>query len=113
MRALSASLILFYACGTRGETPAASCPQRELIVAASDYSSSRVGGAPAKAEEFATGIDLGKDPALAWSSGRVFFLARDDDLVFELDPSCGAPIGRFSVHALAPQTRPANPHDLA
>jgi hypothetical protein len=84
-----------------------------VVVAASDYSSSRVGAAPAGSDQFVTGLDLGKDPALAWSAGRVFFLARDDDLVFELDPSCGTPIGRFSVHDLAPPTRPANPHDLA
>jgi hypothetical protein len=101
------------ACGTTSDTPPAACPPRELVVAASDYSSSRVGGAPANADDFASGVDLGKDPALAWSSGHVYFLARDDDLVFELDPSCGTPTARFSVHDLAPKTRPANPHDLA
>lgn len=113
MRARTFWLILAAACGTRDQAPTAACPQREIVVAASDYSSSRVGGAPASAQDFATGLDLGKDPALAGSAGRVFFLARDDDLVFELDPACGTPIGRFSVHELAPKTRPANPHDVA
>ncbi len=111
--ASAAASLAFVACGHDSPAPAAACPDREIVVAASDYSSSRVGAAPAAADQFSAGLDLGKDPALAWSAGRVFFLARDDDLVFELDPSCGSPIARFSVHDLAPPTRPANPHDLA
>ncbi len=117
-RLTSAALAAYalVACGSDQKAPAAACPPREVVVAASDYSSSDVGGAPAAFGDFASGIDLGKDPALAASAGRVFFLSRDEDLVFELDPSCGTPIGRFSVDALAPTQpakRPANPHDLA
>lgn len=56
---------------------------------------------------------------LVRTSGRVFFLARENDLIFEVDPSCGTPIARLSVASLAPvdpvtgQKRPANAHDAA
>jgi hemoglobin-like flavoprotein len=59
----------------------------ELLVAASDYSSSRVCAAPGACKE---GTDLGKDPMLAETNGRAFFLARDNDLLFELDPALRA-----------------------
>ena len=35
---------------------------------------------------------------LSASRGRAFFIARDDDLIFELDPACGTPKSQFSVH---------------
>ena len=95
---------------------ASSCGDAELIVAASDYSSSRICAAPG---DCAKGSDLGEDPMLATTNGRAFFLARDKDLLFEVDPSCGTPISRLNVSSLAPTDpttgakRPANPHDVA
>lgn len=92
---------------------ATTCDGIELIVAASDYSSSMVCGAPpCESGPRTSGVDLGKDPALAASNGRVFFLARDNDLVFELDPVCGTPVARFSVHEDAARGI-LNPHDVA
>ena len=109
----------FAACASKNEPGGSACADAEFIVAASDYSSSAVGAAKSQGlSELASGVDLGGDPALAASRGRVFFLARDHDLVFELDPSCGAPIARFSVHDLAPRdakgiVTTANPQDVA
>lgn len=105
---------------TTTDTPSPTCTGVELIVAASDYSSSVVCGAPVcVAGPRTTGADLGADPQLAITNGRAFFLARDNDLVFEVDATCGTPVARFSVHDLAPkdpvtgEVRPANPHDVA
>lgn len=103
--------------GEHASAPAPpACEGVEIIVAASDYSRSLVCGAPGCAEGPRTvGADLGEDPQLAASGGRAFFLARSEDLVFELDPRCGTPIARFG---LAPPERPpgartSNPHDAA
>jgi hypothetical protein len=89
----------------------------ELIVAASDdYTSSVICGAPG---DCAHGSDLGGDPMLSMTNGRAFFLARDNDLLFEVDPSCGTPSAPLSVTTLAPNNpvtgirRAANPHDAA
>ncbi|MDB4939000.1 MAG: hypothetical protein JWP87_5972 [Labilithrix sp.] len=101
-----------WACGSADPAPASapSCDGVELIVAASDYSSSVVCGAPGcELGELTTGADLGRDPQLASSNGRTFLLNRFDDLVFELDPRCGTPIARYSVH----EQGGSNPHDLA
>ena len=85
-------------------TPPRACKDVELIVAASDYSSSVVCGAPGcVAGPGTTGADLGADPQLATTNGRAFFLARDNDLLFEIDTACGTPSARFSVHDLAPK----------
>ncbi|MBX3211954.1 MAG: hypothetical protein KF850_07975 [Labilithrix sp.] len=107
------------ACGAV-EAPApsgGSCADVELIAAGStNYSSSVVCGAPG---ECSRGADLGVDPMLSTSNGRYFFLSRDNDLLFELDPSCGTPTSRLSVAPLAPRdpstgrARMANPHDAA
>jgi hypothetical protein len=113
-----------WSCASDVPAPApAHCPGVELIVAASDYQSSVACGAPGCVAGYGTtGEDLGGDPQLAATSGRAFFLARDNDLVFELDPSCGTAskeLGYFSVHDLAPtspvsgKARNANPHDVA
>ncbi len=98
---------------TVASASAPACRDVELIVAASDLSSSVVCGAPpCELGPRTSGVDLGKDPQLTASNGRVFFLARDSDLVFELDPACGTPIARLSVHdEAAPST--VNPHDVA
>ena len=106
------------ACSSdRSEAPStsASCPGVEVVVAASDYASSTVCGAPGcVVGDRTTGFDLGKDPQLTESNGRTFFLARDNDLFFELDPRCGTPIARFSVnHLKSASGASANPHDVA
>lgn len=98
---------------------ATTCGGTELIAAASDYASTVVCGAPPCAAT--SSPDLGKDPQLVTTNGRVFFLGRPNDLVFELDPACGTPLRgdasrptRFSVHQDDVRTgQPANPHDLA
>ncbi len=73
-----------------------------MLVAASDFAAqSKVGGftlAGCSGLPYA-GIDLGKDPALAVSHGRAFFLARDQDLVFELDAKKATPIAKHDVKA--------------
>jgi hypothetical protein len=102
--------------GTENAPPNTTCPGVELIVAASDYSSSVVCGAPGACSH---GTDLGGDPMLATSNGRAFLLSRDNDLLFEVDPSCGHPASSLSVRSLSPinaatgQRLPANPHDAA
>lgn len=101
------------ACGSSGAPDAPSaeqCAATEVVVAASDYSSSAICSAPGDACQH--GVDLGHDPQLSASNGRLFFLARDNDLVFELDASCGTAKSRFSVHDLAGRAA-ANPHDAA
>lgn len=111
-----ACVLFLAACSSAApsEGARAECAPARLLVVASDYSSSAVGGAPAEGRAaLATGLDLGKDPQLALSNGRAFCLARDTDLLFELDGSCGAPRARISVHELAVGGRPANPHDVA
>jgi hypothetical protein len=91
----------------------ADCKDVQVIVAASDYSSSMVCGAPpCEAGPRTSGVDLGKDPQLSTSNGRVFYLARDMDLVHELDPACGTPLTRFSVHQEGLRGI-ANAHDVA
>jgi streptogramin lyase len=80
---------------------------------ASDYSSSQVGAFALGGELTATtGINLGADPALAVSRGRSFYIARDQDVVFELDPATGAPMKPFSVHQ-ASHAGSSNPHGVA
>lgn len=119
MRAFVAALavplgIVAAACSTSEPATASSaCDGVELIVAASDYSSSMVCGAPrCELGPRTSGVDLGKDPQLTMSGGRAFFLARDNELLFELDPTCGTATARYSVHE-AGATRASNPHDVA
>jgi hypothetical protein len=106
LRSLCVALVAS-ACSTSDDAPAGS-GNTELIVAASDYSSSQVCAAPGGCRD---GIDLGKDPMLATSNGRAFFVARDKDLVIELDPASAVPFARTSVHLEG--QRVANPHDVA
>jgi hypothetical protein len=104
------------ACGTSDPAAApapAGCEGVELLVAASDYTSSMVCGAPrCEVSPATSGLDLGHDPQLSTSGGRAFFLARENDLVFELDPTCGTPTARYSVHEEGRQGA-VNPHDVA
>ena len=103
-----------WACGST-EAPAGTtdCSGVELLVAASDYSSSIVCGAPrCELGRQTSGVDLGSDPQLAVSGGRAFFLARDNGFVFELDPACGTPKAKYSVREEGRQGS-VNPHDVA
>ncbi|MEI7893267.1 MAG: hypothetical protein WCI05_09250 [Myxococcales bacterium] len=82
--------------GCSGTTPEPSAVDG-IVVAASDYSSSAVGAVALDGgSSLFVGFDLGKDPALAASRGRAFFLARDEDTLFELDTSTGKPKSRRS-----------------
>lgn len=102
------------ACGS--DSPAAvavDCDGVELLVAASDYSESLVCGAPQCERGPATvGVELGKDPQLATSGGRAFFLARDNDRIYELDPTCGTATAKYSIEVEGARGL-TNPHDVA
>jgi hypothetical protein len=114
-----APLILFGCSSASAEAPAAACDGAEVLVAASDYRTSLVCAAPACEANATHGLDLGSDPMLVAAGGRAFFLARDYDLVFEIDPTCGRPSKPINLRAFAPrdpstgETAPANPHDVA
>jgi hypothetical protein len=86
------------ACGS--DASAASCAASDALWVASDYASSAVGALSLAGGVTSSngGVDLGADPALAESRGRAFFVARDQDLVFEIDPVCGVPKARYNVH---------------
>jgi hypothetical protein len=95
---------------TAGST---SCQPFDALAVASDYSSSAVGGFDADAGvSMVSTADLGLDPALAVDRGRAFYVVRDQDTLFELDPRCGAPRARLAVHH-ANDTLPSNPQDVA
>lgn len=90
------------ACGSSPSTEGATCaaPYDALIVA-SDYSrgSSAIGGCMldgGAALPFA-GVNLGADPALAVSRGRAFYIARDEDVLYELDAACASPKTQLST----------------
>jgi len=106
-------IALVAACGSEVPAPAPSaCEGVELLVAASDYTSSMVCGAPrCERSPRTSGVDLGSDPQLTVSSGRAFFLARDVSTIFEIDPTCGTPKARFAVTASTGER--GNPHDVA
>jgi hypothetical protein len=113
VRAGSAGLLL--GCGS---TPAPSlatsvCGAPDALWVASDYSSSAMGALALSGNVTSTvgRVDLGADPALAVSRGQAFFLARDTDTVFELDPTCGTPTRQFNVHQAA-VAGSSNPQDV-
>ncbi len=116
--ATAAAAWLAPACGTpEPSTSSGTCSGVELVVAAGDYSltSGAICAAPGSC---ARGADLGDDPMLASTGGRMFFVARSEDLLFEVDPGCGQPKTKLSVASLAPHTSDgirltANPHDVA
>lgn len=106
------------ACTSDAVSPTPSeCPSVELLVAASDYQNSSVAcGAPGCSEEQGktTALELGQDPSLVSANGQVFFLARDKDLVWSVNPSCGTPTTKvdLSMFTLPPSSY-ANPQDVA
>jgi streptogramin lyase len=99
--------------GLLARSPSA-CGATTALWVASDYSSSAVGALALSgvATSVVGRVDLGADPALSVSRGRVFFVARDTDALFELDPTCGMPIQELHVH---PASHPgsSDPQDVA
>lgn len=123
MRPLAARIVAWagigaaaIACGSPGGVAgtSSSCGQTEALWIASDYSSSAVGSFAAGGATSATvgRVDLGADPVLALSRGRAFYVARDLDAVFELDPRCGTPSKRYDVHA-GTEPGTADPYGVA
>lgn len=115
--ALGASLVAIFACsgggsGSSGAAPSA-CPGADALWAASDYSSSAVGSLSLAGDvhSLAGAVDLGADPALSISAGRAFYVARDEDAIFELD-GCGMPKQRISAH-LASHPGTSDPYAVA
>jgi len=105
------------ACGSAsapGSTSPPACGASDALWIASDYSSSATGALALSGDVTATvgRVDLGADPSLSVSRGRAFFVARDTDTVFELDPTCGTPTQQLSVHQ-ASQTGTSDPQDVA
>lgn len=114
-RLLSGCVLGMAACASRPDapSPATGCEGAEIVVAASDISSALICGAPrCEAGPRTTGTDLGRDPALSSSNGRTFFLARENAVIFEVDPSCGVPVARHFLYD-AMHEGSSNPHDVA
>jgi hypothetical protein len=107
---------LVSACGTtNAPAPSSVCDARDAIIAVSDYTSSAVGAVAVDGgggDQLATGALLGKDPALAVSRGRAFYLAREQGQVLELDPRCGRPTAQYAVNDPA-HSGSSNPQDVA
>ena len=112
---LGTVLVGLAACSssTDATSPPTTCPGVELVAAASDYLSSVVCGAPpCELGPRTSSADLGKDPLLTASNGRVFYLVRDKDTIYELDPTCGTAIPpRIDVRQ--PDISNAGAHDIA
>jgi hypothetical protein len=102
------------ACGTQSTPHPAACGSSDAIWISSDYSSSAVGSFSLSGAVTSTvgAVDLGADPVLATSRGRAFYVARDLDAVFELDPVCGAPTTKYDVH-LPGGGSSSDPYDVA
>ncbi len=115
-RSLAVSLVLLtlVACGTPSAPAPSACGDVQALVAASDYTSSGVGavGTNGTSSLRRPVVDLGGDPALSVSRGRAFFIARDQDAVFELDAHCGTPTKKWSTHDPS-RTGSTNPQDVA
>ncbi len=106
------SLLLCCAAPSTDPSPAA-CGDSDAIVAVSDYASSGVGAVALDGgAALSFGVDLGKDPALAVSRGRAFFVARQEGTIFELDPRCGRAQTKFLVNDPR-HAGSANPQDVA
>ena len=118
----AATALTFFTCAGcgSGRSPTRldshACDASEALFVASDYTSSGAGalsldGTPPL---MTTGADLGGDPALAVSiaTHRAFYVARDQDAVFELDRCSGAPIRKWRVSDPT-HVGAANPQDVA
>jgi hypothetical protein len=101
------------ACRAGAPAVDTTCAPRDVLVITSDYASSAVGGFSFDGtSKLLAGVDLGLDPALAVSAGRTFFVARDKDVVFEIDGRCGLPRAKINVHE-ANSVGSSNPQDVA
>ena len=114
--AFALAALVLAACGDGGpssSTPPPACAAADALWVASDYTSSGVGAlGPAGLVTSTVGrVDLGADPALAVSRGRAFYVARDLDAIFELDPRCGTPLRRYGAH-VASHTGSSDPQDV-
>lgn len=111
--ACAAALALGCADGPSAGGPAApTCGEPRLLVATSTFDASLVGAVTGRGvATLRAGLDLGGDPVLSTSRGRSFFVARDTDLVFELD-ACGVPVARTAVRA-PEERRSVNPQGVA
>ena len=103
LAARSACAGLVLGCGSAsapGSASTSTCGASDALWVASDYSSSAVGAVALSGNVTSVvgRVDLGADPALSVSRGRAFFVARDTDTLFELDPTCGTPTRQFNVH---------------
>lgn len=106
-------LLAATACGSSEPTPPGPCGSLDALAALSDYASSKVGGFGLDGgTSFAAGVDLGSDPALSFSRGRAFYLARDLGRIFELDTRCGRPFAEWSAND-ANGLGSADPQDVA
>jgi len=104
--ALAVGLLAMVACDSgpaTSSTPSA-CPGSDALWVASDYMTSGVGGLSTSGNVWtSTGHpDLGADPALAVSGGRAFYVARDQDTIFELGTQCGNPTQEWKVPPMGP-----------
>lgn len=110
---LAAPLAMILACGSGSSGAPSACPGAAALWAASDYSSSAVGSASlaGTVDALSGAVDLGADPAMSLSGGRAFYVARDEDALFELD-GCGRPKQRFSAH-LASHPANSDPYAVA
>lgn len=101
-------------CSSSSPSSQKSCAASDLIVATSDGTSSAIcavrHGFPPSVFQ---GADLSGDPALAVSGGRVFFIARTLDTLFELNSSCGEPIRKIVLPPFNGRTGSTNPQDVA
>jgi hypothetical protein len=99
------------------QSPQKACGSYDTVIAMTDYASSEVGLISlAGASDSASGTDLGRDPALASSAGRHFWIARDLGQIIELDTRCLHAIGTFDALDAAPAgatPKPTNPYDVA
>jgi hypothetical protein len=80
-------------------TSAAACPDVFALVAASTtYQSGALGAIATDVSSscFASGLDLGGDPALASSNGHTFWVDREGANVYPLD-ECGGPHGKIAL----------------
>jgi hypothetical protein len=115
---LSLAAAIAISCGSTASSsspPEGGACASDALWVASDYSSSAVGSLvlSSGAITATTGrVDLGADPALAVSRGSAFYVVRDQDAVFGIDPVCGTPTQRFSVHP-ASQAGTSDPQDVA
>jgi hypothetical protein len=102
-----------FACSSALAPPTGGTGPYDALVATSDYTSSEIGlVAVDGGSSFASGINLGADPALTSSAGRYFWLARDLGRIIEIDTD---PLGAKATYDANDPGRPGttDPYDVA